>query len=138
MQVQLEWDGATGYAVTTPSGAVLPLDSEARACASPMEALLAALAGCMAIDVALILKRMRAAPARLSARVSGERADDHPRRFTRIRLEFTASGGAVVQDRLDRSVRLSFEKYCSVLHSLGADIEYDWSATVAPAQATAI
>lgn len=131
MHVQLEWDGATGYAVTPPSGATVSLDSEAKAGASPMEALLAALAGCMAIDVVLILQRMRAAPERLSARVSGDRADDHPRRFTRIGLDFTASGGAVVQDRLERSVQLSFEKYCSVLHSLAPDIGYEWTARVA-------
>ena len=132
MQIHLEWNGGTRYAVTTPSGAAVTLDSDAKDGASPMEALLAALAGCMAIDVVLILQRMRAAPERLSASVSGERAGDHPRRFRRIRLEFTAAGGAVVRDRLDRSVALSFEKYCSVLHSLAPDIEYDWSTRIAP------
>ncbi len=134
MQIELEWNGANGYTVETPSGAKLALSSDAESAASPMEALLAALAGCMAIDVVLILKRMRAAPARLKARVSGERSEDHPRRFTRIRLEFVASGGAVVLDRLERSVELSFEKYCSVLHSLAPDIRQQWSARIeAPA-----
>ena len=96
-----------------------------------MQALLAAVAGCMAIDIVHILKRMRRAPEHLSGQVSGERADDHPRRFVNIRLEFTASGGAVVQDRLEQSVELSFAKYCSVLHSLATDTEYSWSARVA-------
>ncbi len=131
MHVNLEWDGGTGYAVTTPSGAGIALDSEAKTGASPMESLLAALAGCMAIDVVSILKRMRTAPKRLSARVSGDRTDGHPRRFTRIRLEFTASGGGLAQDRLDRAVALSFEKYCSVLHSLAPDIRYEPSARIA-------
>ena len=131
MHVELEWNGATGYRVTTLSGAWVTLDSDAQDGPSPMEALLAAVAGCMAIDIVHILKRMRRAPERLSARVSGERADDHPRRFVSIRLEFTASGGAVVQDRLDQSVELSFAKYCSVFHSLAKDTQTSWSARVA-------
>ena len=48
-----------------------------------------------------------------------------------IRLDFTAAGGAVVQDRLEQSVELSFAKYCSVLHSLAKDTETSWSARVA-------
>ena len=131
MQIRLEWTGGSTFSVRTPSGASVLLDREAEAGASPMEALLASLAGCMAIDVVLILERMRMPPARLEATVSGDRAEAHPRRFTRIRLEFTAFGGAVAPERLDRAVRLSFEKYCSVLHSLGKDLDYDWSATVA-------
>ena len=132
MHVDLEWNGATGYNVTTPSGASVTLDSDAQDGPSPMQALLAAVAGCMAIDVVHILKRMRRAPDHLSAGVSGERADDHPRRFVTLRLEFTASGGAVVQDRLEQSVELSFAKYCSVLHSLAKDTETSWSARVVP------
>lgn len=136
MHVDLEWNGETGYAITTPSGASVLLDSDARDGPSPMQALLAAVAGCMAIDIVHILKRMRRAPERLSARVSGERANDHPRRFVSIRLEFTAVGGAVVQDRLEQSVELSFAKYCSVLHSLAKDTATSWSARVAADTAT--
>ena len=131
MHVDLEWNGDTGYDITTPSGAGVLLDSDAREGPSPMETLLAAVAGCMAIDVVHILKRMRRAPERLSARVSGQRAADHPKRFVSIQLEFTAAGGAVVQDRLEQSVELSFAKYCSVLHSLAKDTETSWSARVA-------
>ena len=131
MQIDLEWKGGTGYSVTTPSGAGIALDSEAKRGASPMETLLGALAGCMAIDVVLILKRMRSAPERLTARVRGRRAGDHPRRFERIELDFTAYGGSVIQNRLDRSIALSFEKYCSVLHSLAPDTDFHWSARIA-------
>ncbi len=130
MRIDLEWKGGSGYSVATPSGATLALDSTAKAGASPMETLLAALAGCMAIDVVLILKRMRNSPDRLLASVRGARADDHPRRFVRIRLDFTAVGGATTPDRLERSVQLSFDKYCSVLHSLAPDTAFRWSARI--------
>lgn len=135
MEIGIEWDGGTGYQVKTPSGAGMALDSDAVAGPSPMQALLGALAGCMAIDIVLILQRMRAAPERLGGRVAGARRDEHPRRFRRITLEFVASGDAVTQDRLDRAVRLSFEKYCSVLHSLNRDTKFDWSAAIQPVAA---
>ena len=130
MRIDLEWSGGSRYSVTTPSGARVPLDREAKAGPSPMEGLLASLAGCMAIDIVVILERMRALPERLTGSVAGERAEEPPRRFTRIRLEFTASGGAVSSARMERAVRLSFEKYCSVLHTLDEGIEYDWKAEV--------
>ncbi len=130
MEIGIEWDGGTGYEVTTPSGAGMTLDSAATAGPSPMETLLGALAGCMAIDIVLILKRMRAAPERVAGRVAGVRRDDHPRRFERITLEFVASGEAVTEDRVERAVELSFDKYCSVLHSLNRDTAFDWTARV--------
>lgn len=132
MRIDLEWSGGDRFSVTTPSGAAVTLDREAADGPSPMEALLAAVAGCMAIDIVVILERMRESPALLRGTATGERAADPPRRFTRIRLDFRAAGGAVSAARLERAVRLSFEKYCSVLHTLGKDIEYDWTAEVEP------
>ncbi len=130
MHIELEWDGATGYPVTTPTGGQLGLDSDNTRGTSPMQTLLAAVAACMAIDVIHILRRMRAEPDQLRARASGQRADDHPRRFRTITLEFRGGGDGVTGDRLQRAVALSFEKYCSVMHSLAADIEYNWSARI--------
>ena len=60
MHVDLEWNGATGYHVTTPSGAAVTLDSDAQDGPSPMH-------GCMAIDIVHILKRMRRASRPASA-----------------------------------------------------------------------
>ena len=128
MQIKLEWDGATGYPAVTPTGGRIGLDSDNSRGVSPMETLLGAVAGCMAIDVIHILKRMRAEPDRLWAEVAGERDDAHPRRFRKITLDFAGGGDGVTEDQLKRAVALSFEKYCSVMHSLAADIEYDWSA----------
>lgn len=130
MEIAIAWDGGTGYSLTTPRGAAMTLDSDGAAGPSPMQALLGALAGCMAIDIVMILQRMRAAPERLTGRVRGVRREEHPRRFERITLDFTAVGGAVTGDRLDRAVALSFDKYCSVLHSLRPETEFAWTARI--------
>ncbi len=85
----------------------------------PMEACLAALAGCSAVDVLMILQQQREPLADLEIRVHGERADAVPAVFTDIHLHFAASG-AVDPGKLARAARLSMEKYCSVAKMLGA------------------
>ena len=83
-----------------------------------------ALAGCMAIDVADIVSKGRHPMSALEASVSGVRADDPPRRLLSFALHFTI-GGAVPPAAVERAIRLSRDKYCSVWHSLRQDITFD-------------
>ncbi len=53
----------------------------------------------------------------------GERAEEHPRRYTRIRVRHLVSGEGITQESLERAVTLSHEKYCSVAASLNSEIE---------------
>ena len=48
----------------------------------------------------------------------GERADEHPRRYTRIVVRHIASGEGLTPEALERAAHLSHEKYCSVAASL--------------------
>lgn len=91
---------------------------------SPMDLLLASLAGCTAFDVVSILEKSRQPLTGLSVRADGVRAEDHPRRYTRITLTYTVHGD-VDERALRRAVELSEEKYCSVSATLkqGAVIE---------------
>lgn len=83
----------------------------------PMQALLASLAGCSAIDVLNILQKGRHQVDTLEVRVDGERADAIPAVFTKIHLHYVASGDFPLH-KLERAVALSAEKYCSVSHML--------------------
>ena len=76
----------------------------------------------MGIDVVLILKKMRVDIDGLVITAQGERNDDPPRYFRKIELEFTVTG-SVPKARLERAIGLSFEKYCSVFHTLRADLD---------------
>ena len=91
-----------------------------------------ALAGCMAIDVADIVIKGRHRLIALEARITGERAPEPPRRFTHFTLHFTVSGD-VPNHVVDRAIQLSRDKYCSVWHSLRADIALDTTFEVHPA-----
>ncbi|MDQ3303377.1 MAG: OsmC family protein [Actinomycetota bacterium] len=89
----------------------------------PMEALLAALGTCTAFDVVSILAKRRTPVESYRIELEGERAEEHPRRYTRIVVRHVVSGEGITQASLDRAVNLSHEKYCSVSATLNAEIE---------------
>lgn len=55
--------------------------------------------------------------------LEGERAEEHLRRYTRIRGSHLVSGEGIMQESLERAVTLSHEKYCSVGATLNSEIE---------------
>ena len=122
MQATLEW--TTGLRFKAAAGPnKLILDGNRADGCSPMETLMLALAGCMAIDVVDILGKMRTSLSAVRARINGTRADNPPRRFTRLELHFDIAGASVDEAQAARAIALSREKYCSVWHSLRQDIE---------------
>ncbi len=131
--VELRWTGGGRvYEGRTGDAAPIRLDGDSLAGPSPMEALLMSLAGCMAIDVAVILEKSRVELDGLLVEVSGVRAPEPPRRYTSLTVEVRAKGPKEAdQAKLDRAVELSYEKYCSVFHSLRPDLEVELSAVCA-------
>ena len=91
----------------------------------PMEALLAALGTCTAFDVVSILAKRRTPVESYRIELEGERAEEHPRRYTRIQVRHVVSGGGITPQSLGRAVSLSHERYCSVAATLNAEIEYE-------------
>jgi putative redox protein len=89
-----------------------------------MQALAMALAGCMAMDVVLVLRKGRHDLRGLRADLTGHRAAEEPRRFTSITLHYTITG-TIPNEPIERAIKLSREKYCSVWHSMRQDIELD-------------
>jgi putative redox protein len=83
----------------------------------PMELLLMALVGCMAMDIVSILKKKRADLRRLVAEIDGDRIPTDPKRFLDIRVRFQANKEVRLED-LRRSMELSRDKYCSVAGTL--------------------
>ena len=126
----LTWQGDLRFRAATPRTEII-LDSDSTAGPSPPEAVAMALAGCMAIDVADIIRKGRHDLRSLEATIAGTRRDDPPRRFIRFELHFMV-GGNVPDHVVQRAIDLSREKYCSVWHSLREDIELETKFEVAP------
>ncbi len=79
----------------------------------PMELVLHALAGCSAMDVVSILTKMRQRWEDFRIHVEGERAEEHPRVYTRIVMEYVFQGDLDPQ-KVRKAVKLSQDRYCSV------------------------
>jgi putative redox protein len=81
--------------------------------AGPKEALLAALAGCTAMDVASILRKKHQAASSYEIGVSAESANEHPQVFTAITVEHRLAG-ELDPEAVRRSIELSSTRYCPV------------------------
>src|SRR5574337_322144 len=94
---------------------------------TPMENLLLSLAACTGMDVVSILRKKRIKLEDLRIDASGERAANHPRIFTSIRLHYTLRGAGLSTESTRKTVELSLDKYCSVAGMLKqtAKITYD-------------
>ncbi len=124
-RAHLSWQGGHRFEASTEH-ASLQLESGAeRHALSPMETMLAAIAGCMAVDVVDILAKMRRPAVTYRIECDAWRREEHPRRFTRVRLTHLLSGPDVDDESARRAVALSREKYCSAMASLHPDIEVE-------------
>ena len=85
----------------------------------PMEMLLLGVAGYTMIDVVTTLNKMRQDLTQLETKVNAERADDHPKVFTNIHIQFIVKGNGLDSKKVEKAISLSAEKYCSASIMLG-------------------
>ncbi|WP_186578778.1 OsmC family protein [Aquibacillus kalidii] len=131
MELTVKWDQKMAFSGQTPSGHELKMDASPEVGgentgARPTELLLNAVAGCTGIDIISILTKMRLQPESFQMDVKGSRADDHPKRFTTISIHYALEGD-LPEDKVVRAIQLSKDKYCSVSHSLNAEISASYS-----------
>ncbi len=86
---------------------------------SPMELLLIGMAGCTAYDVVDILHKKRQAVTGLEVIARAGRAEEHPRVYTEIDVEYIVRGREIKPKAVEEAIRLSQEKYCSASIMLG-------------------
>jgi putative redox protein len=81
---------------------------------SPTELLLMSQAGCTAIDVVELLKKMRQPLEHLEIETEGHRAQDQvPKIFTGIHLHYKLYGD-VNPEKADKAIAMSLSKYCTI------------------------
>lgn len=104
-----------------------PADSGGQdSAARPGELVLMALAGCTGIDVVSILKKMHVDFDSFEIGVEAEVAEEHPKIYTKINVEYRIRGKNIPAEKLERAIKLSQETYCSVSNQLrpSAEISY--------------
>ncbi len=130
LQVELEWHEGFRFEASS-SGQTAVIDGKRTASLAPTDMLLAAVAACAGIDVVDILEKGRQPLEGLSVFAAGRRRKDPPRYFQQLHFRFVVRGD-VSEAKAQRAVDLSFEKYCSVYHTLRDDLETTWELELQP------
>jgi putative redox protein len=108
------WTDKDRFLGDATSGHALVMDAgEVKTASTPIELVLIGLCGCTATDVVSILRKKREPLIGLEVVAHAERAEEHPRVYTHIKLVYRVRG-SVTHKAVEDAVRLSKEKYCSV------------------------
>ena len=127
MKITTQYVSDYEYKATTSEGHAVDIDmrKEDKVRQSPMEMVLSALAGCVAVEVALMVKKRRKILSDLIIEASANRKEAAPRSFTDIHLKFILISPDAKLEELQKISKLTLEKYCSVADSLKADVTFD-------------
>ncbi len=113
-----QWTDNDRFIGKASSGHAIVVDSsDDKTANGPMELVLIALCGCTATDIVTILRKKREPFTTIEVTAEGVRADDPPRIYTEIKLQYRV-GGKVTRKAVEDAVKLSKEKYCSVSQML--------------------
>jgi len=129
----VKWIGNEQFIGTSPSGHLVPFDTDSKSnkAPTPMEMLLLALGSCTAVDVVGILKKKRQKLESLEVVCSGERAPDYPKVWTKLEIVFRLRG--LLDDAaVKRAIELSEGKYCSVSAMLKKTATLIWRYEILP------
>ncbi len=117
MNAKVTWKGKMTFSGTADSGFELPLGADSAVGGDndgfrPMELFAIGLAGCTAMDVISILQKKRQEISEFVVDVSADRADEHPKVFTRAEVTYKISGVGVDEAAVRRAIELSVTRYC--------------------------
>ena len=124
VKAQIKWTDGRQFIARAGNGPAVVLDSsEGGSGPSPMEMVLMGVAGCAAIDVIMIMEKKRVEVTDFQVNISGERAEEYPKRYTDVHIEFVLHGKGIKPKALEQAIQLSATKYCGAMASLNADFK---------------
>ncbi|MGV8025462.1 MAG: OsmC family protein [Anaerolineaceae bacterium] len=118
MDAKVIWQEKMSFEGTADSGFKVPLGTATELGGKddgfrPLELLAIGLAGCTAMDVISILAKKKQDVKNFEVRVHADRAEEHPKVFTHLTIEYVVSGKDLDRSAVERAVELSETKYCS-------------------------
>ena len=117
MNAKVNWHKGLTFTGQADSGFSVPLGGSPSSGGDadgfrPMELIATGLAGCTAMDTISILQKKRQEVTAFEVNVSAEQADEHPRVFTHIQIDYLVTGHGVDEKAVLRAIQLSAERYC--------------------------
>lgn len=96
---------------------------------TPMELLAGALSACISIDILMILNKQKIEVKKYSVYLDAIKKNSIPSPFEKIHLIIEIDA-EVESDKVDRAIKLSIEKYCSVKASLNPNIQISYDIII--------
>lgn len=134
MQTRVTWKSRMSFTGSSTAGFEVPLGTGPSVGGDndgfrPMELIAIGLAGCTAMDTISILQKKRQDITAFEVVVHADRADEHPKVFTTITLEYFIEGHQVDPSAVERAIELSATKYCPAQAMLekAVKIEHNYS-----------
>lgn len=114
------WLGNMKFESTNPSGHNLFIDAGVENGGygegyRPKALMLSALSGCSGLDVAALIKKMKLNVDDFKIEIEANLTEEHPKYFDKVTMGFHFFGTELNEQKLQRAVDLSIEKYCGVM-----------------------
>ncbi len=139
MEAKVVWNEGLVFTGTADSGYTVRLDSKSETGGSdsgltPTELMAIGTGACTAMDVISILQKKRQQVSAFEVRVHAVRAEEHPRKFLKMTIEYVVTGIDVEQAAVERAVQLSEDKYCSSIATLRGNVEFNHKIVIKSAE----
>jgi putative redox protein len=139
MDASVKWNGKMSFTGAADSGHEVIMDAYTKVGGEdrgprPTELVLMGLGGCTAMDVVSILEKMKQDVTGFEIKLHADKAEEHPKVFTRIVMEYILTGHNLDRGAVEKAVMLSKEKYCSVQAMLRKAAEIEIKITVQEAE----
>ncbi len=117
MDAKVTWSKRLSFIGEADTGFSVPLGANPQVGGDndgfrPMELIAIGIAGCTAMDVISILQKKRQNVTAFEVQFHSQQAQEHPRVFTQIEIEYLISGLDVDETAVQRAIELSENKYC--------------------------
>ena len=91
----------------------------------PKALMLSGLAGCSGLDIAVMIRKMKLEVDDFHIETIANLTDEHPKYYDKVTVEYHFHGKNLKEDKLQKAVDLSVEKYCGVMEMFRrfADVE---------------
>ena len=120
MDAKVTWSKRLSFIGEADTGFSLPLSANPQVGGDndgfrPMELIAIGIAGCTAMDVISVLQKKRQNVTAFEVQLRSQQAQDYPRVFTEIEIEYLISGDDIDETAVQRAIELSENKYCPAL-----------------------
>ena len=118
-KIEVSWKGQMLFESVAPEGSVM-IDAAEEVGGQgkglrPKAMMLTSLAGCTAMDVASLLKKMRAEVDSFKIEVIANLTDEHPKHYDKVHVIYRFYGSDFKKDKIEKTVNLSVDRYCGVI-----------------------